>query len=279
MGRLDGKTALITGAAIGQGRAHAVRLSSEGANVILFDIAAPVDAASHPAATPEDLEQTADLARANGHGVVSVIGDVRDAAALMDAVARGAAEFGSVDLAVANAAVTPAPTSVATLSEEMFREIVDINTFGVWNTVRAVAGPLLERGERGSIVTIGSGTAYKGYAALMPYAVSKHAVVGLVKSMAKELGPAGIRVNAVHPGIVDTGMTHNPGSYGVIMGDLPVEERTRERMDERISQLMPLRVPGVTSEDMAAMVAFLLSDEAKHITGGEFKVDGGMGIP
>ncbi|MCU1514518.1 MAG: 3-ketoacyl-ACP reductase [Microbacteriaceae bacterium] len=278
MSRFDGKTALITGAAIGQGRAHAVRLSSEGANVILFDICAPVAAASHVAATVADLEETARLARANGHGVITRVGDIRDIAALREAVAAGEKEFGTVDIGVANAGVTPSPFTGVDVTEELFREVVDVNTFGAWNTVRAVAEALLVQGKPGAITVTGSGAAYKGYAGLMPYVVSKHAIVGLVKSMAKELGPARIRVNAVHPGTVNTGMFGGVGMVDLYLPDLPQDERTIENMRLRTAKGSPMGLSFVEPEDLAAMVAFLVSDDAQHITGGEFKVDGGMGI-
>ena len=279
MSRFDGKTALITGAALGQGRAHALRLSSEGANVVLFDICAPVEAAYHQAATPEDLEETVRLVRRNGHGVVSRIGDVRDLAALQADVAAGEAEFGTVDIGVANAAVTPIPAKGIEFPEDRFREVVDVNTFGVWNTVRAVAGRLLAQGKPGAITVTGSGSAYKGSENIMAYVVAKHGIVGMVKTLARELGPAEIRINAVHPGNTNTGMFNNQAMYDLFLPDYPEGERTQERMRERSAQGFALPISAVEPEDIAAMVAFLVSDDAKHITGAEFKVDGGMGIP
>jgi len=279
MGRLDGKTALITGAAMGQGRAHALRLSSEGANVILFDICAPIAAAAHPASTPADLDETARLTERNGHGVISRIGDVRDFAALQQAVAAGEAEFGTVDIAVANAGVTPIPAKAVEFPEDRFHEVVEVNVFGSWNTLRAVAARLLAQGRPGAMTVTGSGAAYKAMPNLMAYSVSKHGIVGMVKSMARELGPAQIRVNAVHPGNTNTTMFRNPLMSGLFQPDFPEEERTDERYLERSAQGFPLPISYVDPEDLAATVAFLVSDDAKHITGAEFKVDGGMGIP
>ena len=210
MGRFDGKVVFITGAARGQGRAHAQRFAAEGADVIAVDVCAPVlPDVGYPAATEEDLAETARLVEQEGRGCVARVADVRDQAALDAAVAEGLDRFGRLDVVVANAGVASYHLT-CDVPEEHWATVLDVNLTGVWRTVKAAVPPMIEAGKGGAITLISSAAGLRGYAYLGHYAATKHGLVGLMRSLAIELGPHGIRVNTVHPGAVDTPMGHDP---------------------------------------------------------------------
>lgn len=262
-GRVAGKRVLITGAARGMGRSHAVRLAEEGADLILVDICRSLPELEYPLATPADLAETAALVEKLGRRVVTAEVDVRDAAALSSAVAAGAEELGGLDGAVANAGVLTAGTWQATTPEQ-WRVVVDVNLIGVWNTCAAALPHLVERG--GSLVNISSSAGLKGTPLHTPYTAAKHGVVGLSRALANELAAQNIRVNTVHPTGVATGMA--PVSlHGLI---------TEERPDLAPLFANALPVPLTEAVDISNAVLYLVSDEARHVTGTELKVDAGV---
>ncbi|QFG20138.1 mycofactocin-coupled SDR family oxidoreductase [Actinomadura sp. WMMB 499] len=264
MGRLTGKVAFITGAARGQGRAEAVRLAAEGADVIAIDLA---DSASsyvrYEPATRAELDETVKLVEQQGRRIVARKADVRDLPALEAAVRDGVAELGRLDIVVANAGIVNYGRTWE-LTEEQWQDLIDVNLTGVWKTVKATVPTLIEQGQGGSVIITSSVAGSKGLPFLAHYASSKHGVVGLAKVLANELGEHDIRVNTVHPHGVATGMTDDS------MGDHLATSPT----------LAPLYMPAlpyqmVQPEDVANLVAFLASDEGKYITGSQLNVDMG----
>ncbi len=265
-GRVAGKRILITGAARGMGRSHALRLAQEGADIILVDICRSLPQIEYPLATEDDLAETVRLVQDFGRRCVSRVVDVRDEAQLRSAVDDGANELGGLDGAVANAGVlTVAPWDRTTADQ--WRTVVDVNLIGVWNTCAAAIPHLLNQGG-GSLVNVSSAGAIKGFPLQTPYTAAKHGVVGLTLALANELAAQNVRVNTVLPTGVPTGMV--PPSFGPLLG----EER---------SDLIPIFVnamptPAVEPADVSSAVLFLLSDESRYVTGLEFKVDAGVTI-
>ncbi|MGY1746423.1 mycofactocin-coupled SDR family oxidoreductase [Blastococcus sp. SYSU D00695] len=260
--RLAGRVALVTGAARGQGRAHAVRLAAEGADVIALDNCATAATTDYPGPTEEDLAETVRLVEEQDRRILARKVDIRDLPALQALVADGVAQFGRLDVVVANAGICPANWSWE-IPVEQWQETIDVNLTGTFYTMKATVPTLIEQGTGGSIVVISSVAGLRGLPFLAHYAASKHGVVGLARSMANELGQYGIRVNTVHPHGVATGM--QPARMGELIG-------------ENAATLGPVfmgALPDVISqpEDIAAAVAFLASDDARHVTGVALPVD------
>jgi SDR family mycofactocin-dependent oxidoreductase len=263
VGRVACKRVLITGAARGMGRSHAVRLAEEGADLILVDICESLPELEYPLATRDDLAETARLAEKHGGRVLTHVVDVRDAAALAAAVDEGVTELGGLHAAVANAGVLTVGTWDKTTSEQ-WRTVVDVNLIGTWNTCAAAIPHLVERG--GSILNISSAAGLKGTPLHLPYTASKHGVVGLSRALANELAAQNIRVNTVHPTGVETGMR---------------PENLQQTLAEGRPDLIPIflnALPAVMAEaiDISNAVLFLVSDESRMVTGLEFKVDAGV---
>ncbi len=203
-GRVTGKVALVTGAARGQGRSHAVGLATEGADIIALDVCAPIAELAYPLATASDLAETARQVETAGGRIVTASVDVRDAGALADAVTTGTAQLGRLDIVVANAGVC----SVQRWDEvtpQLWETILGVNLTGAWNTCVASIPHLLGSGG-GSIILVSSVAGLKGQPFFTPYVASKHGLVGIMRSLSNELASKGIRVNTVHPTGVDTPM-------------------------------------------------------------------------
>ena len=271
--RLDGRTALITGAARGQGRAHALRLSAEGANVVVTDVGHDLDEVGYPLATTADLDETADLVARTGGRVLAMTADVRSQADLDAAVAAGQAEFGPIDIVCANAGVTTYGKAWR-LSEPEWLAVVDVNLNGVWRTVKAAVPGMIEAGRGGAIVITSSAGGRRGIPNAAHYVSTKHGLVGLMRTLANELARYQIRVNTVHPTAVDTPMIHNPMTYKLFCPD--VEQPTRADAEGRFRPGNPLGVPWIQPEDVSNAIAWLVSDEGKYVTGAEIPVDAGF---
>jgi SDR family mycofactocin-dependent oxidoreductase len=272
MGRFDGKVAFITGAARGQGRAHAVRLASEGADIIAIDICDRVASNVAPPATDEDLAETVKAVEALDRRCVASIADVRNLVDVQMALDGGVAELGGLDVVVANAGVWTYGLTHE-LSTEEFNEVVQVNLTGVFHTCKAAVPLLIEQGRGGSITITSSVMGLKSQPHVGHYAAAKHGVVGLMKSMALELAPHRIRVNTVNPGVVSTDLIHNPPTYSLFAPHL--ENPTSTQVGEVMNAFTALDVPWVEPEDIAAAVAFLASDDARYITGISLPVDAG----
>jgi SDR family mycofactocin-dependent oxidoreductase len=265
-GRVQGKVALITGAARGQGRAHAVRLAEEGASIIAVDICAPIEHVGYAAATPADLDETIAAVTAVGGRIHAETVDIRDGAALGAACAAGVRGFGGLDIVVANAGVfIGGPWDEITA--DAFRTAIDVNVTGTWNTIMAGAPHLVTRGG-GSIVLVSSAAGLKGLPFMNPYVASKHALTGLAKAFAHELAQHRIRVNSVHPGGVDTVM--GTGEATAFFG--PALE-ANPRVGGMLQTSFP--DPMTSPRDQANAVLFLASDEAAFVTALAMTVDAG----
>ncbi|MDF3313541.1 mycofactocin-coupled SDR family oxidoreductase [Rhodococcus sp. T2V] len=271
MARLTGQVAFITGAARGQGRAHAVRLAEDGADIIAVDICAPLTSTAYDMSTEEDLAETARLVEKHGSRVVTAVADVRDPAALKTALEQGVAELGGLDIVIANAGI--AAFSLGHLIDEQeWAETIDINLSGVWRTVKLAVPHLLERG-KGSIILTCSCASVQGPSHLAHYTAAKHGVLGLVKTFANELGPHNIRVNGLMPTQVDTPMIMHEGVYSLFRPDL--EHPTKDDFVGPSQAGNVLPVPWVEPVDVANAAAFLCSDEARYITGVALPIDAG----
>ena len=273
MAKLSGKVALITGAARGQGRSHAVRLAEDGADIVAVDIVAPIPTACYPPPLPADLQLTAKLAEGEGARVLAVEADVRDQAALDDTVARALAAFGRIDIVVANAG-TFSHAPAWELSDDQWQDVVDVNLTGVWRTIKACVPSMIALGRGGAVVLTSSVTGLHGYANIASYAAAKHGVNGLMRTLANELGPHGIRVNSVCPGLINTDMMMNDEIYALFRPDVanPTLEDAREAF--RAKQLLPM--DWLEPRDVSNAIAFLVSEEARAITGVALPVDGGQ---
>ena len=272
MGRVQGKVALITGAARGQGRSHAVRLAEEGADIIAVDICADVAGIRYSMATPEDLAQTAKLVEDCDRRIVTAIADVRDYGQLKAAVDQGVATLGRLDIVAATAGVTSYYPSWK-LPEEGWDAVVDTNLKGVWHTCKAAIPHLIDGGRGGAIIITSSTAGLRGIANLAHYSAAKTGLVGLMRSMAGELAPHNIRVNTVHPTAVDTDMVHNKATYDLFIPE--PADRNRDGVAGPMQALNMLPIPWVDPRDISNAVLFLASDEGRYITGARLPVDAG----
>jgi (+)-trans-carveol dehydrogenase len=260
--RFVDRVALVTGAARGQGRAHALRLAREGADVIATDLHEPGADAAEPLA--RDLAETVELVRAMGRCVVAGAADVRDATQLRGLVEAGVAQLGRLDVVVANAGIV-ADGGVLDESDASWDRLIAVNLTGVWHTCRAAVPHLIAGGRGGAIVMVGSTMGVKAAPQVAGYVASKHGVVGLMQTLALELAPHWIRVNVVHPTVVDSPM----------MAVLAPANLDREELAARYRSVHALPVGWIEPHDVSAAVAFLASDEARYVTGVSLPVDAG----
>ncbi len=271
MGLLDGKVAFITGGAQGMGRAHALASAREGADVVLFDVAGQLPGVNHPMSNPEILAATAKEVEALDRRVLSVQGDVRSQAALDEAVERAIAELGKIDILIANAGIwTQAP--FWQMSDEQWNQTIDVNLSGVWRSAKAVAPHMISRGE-GSIVMVSSINGLEPGMDYANYVAAKHGVVGLMRSVALELAPHGVRCNSIHPAAVNTPMASYQGAWDILAGH---EGGTEEEMLFGAYHFHALK--GATllpAESVADAAVFLNSHLARAITGVTMPVDAG----
>ena len=267
--RFTDKVALVTGAGRGQGRAHAVRLAREGADVVLCDIPGTrLPTVPYPMASADDLAETARLVEATGRRALVHEADVRDSAALDAAVARGVAELGRIDVLVANAGIAGI-TTIADMTDDEWDTMIAINLSGVFRSLRAVVGHMIERGS-GRIVATSSIVGRQGSANIGHYVAAKWGVIGLVKSLALEVADHGITVNAVCPTSVDTMMIQNDAFRRLFVPD---QERPEPAaVEQAYTALNPIPIPWLAPDDVSDAVLFLASDEARYITGEAFPV-------
>lgn len=269
MGEFDNVVAVVTGAARGQGRSHAVALAAQGADIIAIDICADLEAIPYALATEAELAETVQLVGSAGRRAVPVIADVRDLAGLRAGVQAGIDELGEVDVVIANAGVVAIGVTEPD-SGPVFDTIVDTNLKGVWHTMLATVPSIVRKGRGGSVVLVSSsqgltGRGGDGSAAMFAYAASKHGVVGLMRSAANAYAPHKIRVNSVHPSGVATPM---------ILNDFVVNRMT-ENPNPAISQMLLPGVPLVEAQDVTEAVLWLAGPRARYVTGVSIPVDAG----
>jgi SDR family mycofactocin-dependent oxidoreductase len=266
-GRLEGKVAFITGAARSQGRAHCVKLASEGAHILALDIADELPNVIYPSATMDDLEETARLVEKEGRSVLIHKGDVRDLEDMRAFVQSGVDELGRLDVVVANAGICT-PATWDKITPESFKDLIDINLTGVWNTVMASASHLVAAGG-GSIILTSSLAGKKVQPYMVHYTAAKHGVTGMAKAFAAELGQHRVRVNSVHPGAVETAMASEE-----MIAWLTSLNDTYPQLATTATPFLPEW--SMQSEDVANAVAFLASDDARMITAENLSIDAGM---
>ena len=270
-GRVDGKVAFITGAGRGQGRSHAVKLASEGADIIAIDICHDVEGAL-PMATAEDLTETAKLVEALDRRIVTHQADVRDLDALTAAVDDGVAQLGRLDIVLANAGVASMGGRADTMKVDNWKHTIDINLTGLWNTARAAIPHLIAGGRGGSIVLTSSVGGMHAMPDMSHYVSAKHGVIGLMRSLAVELGQHHVRVNSVLPTNVNTPMFMNEGTFKMFRPDL--ENPTAADVEPIAAQFMHVLPHGwIEPEDVSNAILFLASDESRYITGVPLPVD------
>jgi SDR family mycofactocin-dependent oxidoreductase len=264
-GRVEGKVAFITGAARGQGRAHAVRLAAEGADIIAVDLCNQIDSVPYPLATEDDLATTVELVEDAGARIVARTADVRDRLALRAALADGLAKLGRLDIVVANAGIAPAA------SENAWRDVIDVNLTGVFHTVDVAMQPMIEQRTGGAIVLISSAMGLVGgispEAGALGYSAAKHGVVGLMRTYANVLAPHSIRVNSIHPTGVHTPMIDNDFTRSML-----AEMGQQDGPD--MTNAMPVEV--LEADDVTDALLWLVSDAARYITGVTLPVDAGF---
>jgi SDR family mycofactocin-dependent oxidoreductase len=268
-GRLEGKVALITGAARGQGRSHALALARAGADIFGVDLCAQVDSVAYPLSTTDDLAQTAKLVTGTGRRIETYVGDVRSSADMRAATEQAIAAFGKIDIVVANAGIWT-PGSVWEMDDQTWQDMIDINLTGVFNTVRFAIPQMMER-KSGSLVLISSTCGVKALGWMPHYNAAKHGVMGLTRSLALDLGPYFVRANAILPSTVNTPMIMNEPSYKIYRPDL--ENPTREEAMSGFYAHNAMPMPYVEPEDVSEAVLFLASDASRYITGIGLPVD------
>jgi (+)-trans-carveol dehydrogenase len=271
-GRFSGKVVAITGAARGQGRSHALRFAEEGADVIAIDICEDIADVAYPMATKDDLDETVEAARAHGTRVLPYVADVRDSGAIRAALDEAANALGGVDVVCVNAGVAPPFLPVSDITDALWNEVIGVNLTGAFNTARAAVPHLRARGG-GSIIFTASVAGVQGMANLGAYVASKHGVIGLMKTMAIELGPENIRVNAVLPTSVATPMLLNQATYDLMRPDLEAPQLAD--VVDVLQTIQVLPIPYVECSDVTNAVMFLASDAARSVTGVALPVDGG----
>ena len=273
MGRVEGKVALVTGAARSQGRSHAVRLAEEGADIIAIDICEQIETVPYPLSSEEDLKETARLVEELGRRVVTVKADVRDGEAMQAAVADGVAELGHLDIVSANAGIWSA-NKTWELTQEQWDDMIGVNLTGVWQTLKAVVPTMIEAGNGGSIIITSSNGGVSGFENLAHYVAAKHAVVGLTRTLANEVGRHFIRVNNIQPTAVNTNMIHHQGVYNLFFPDSP--NPTPEQFNTAFQALNVIPVPYIEPRDVSNALLWLASDEARYVTGVSLPVDAGF---
>lgn len=274
MTALEGKTALITGGARGQGASHALALAAEGADVAICDISTPAATPPYGTATADDLRATEKAVLATGRRCLAVEADVRDRGAVRELVARTLAELGPIDIVIANAGIITY-NSVWELTDEQWDEVVDTNLTGVWNTVRACVPSMIEAGRGGSIVLVSSTAGKVAVPGAASYTAAKHGVVGLTKSLAVELSAFNIRVNAIHPTGVATPMVLNQASYDMFCGHAGGTEEEAREIGSRMN-LLP--VGFVDPAEVSRTVLYLVGDDSRWVTGASLMIDAGATV-
>ena len=275
-GPLEGRVAFITGAARGQGRAHAVRLANDGADIIAIDVCAPIsETITYPLGTSEELAETVRAVEATGRKVLAREVDIRDLAAQKQVVADGIEQFGRLDILVANAGVL-SWGRLFEMSEEQWDTVIDVNLNGTWRTIRAAVPAMIEAGNGGSIIIVSSSAGTKATPGNGHYSASKHGLVALTNALAIEAGEFGIRVNSIHPYSIDTPMVEKEAMMELfgkfpsfIHSFSPFAYRSVDKQGKTSLQDF------MTAEEVSDVVAWLASDGSATISGSQIAVDRG----
>jgi SDR family mycofactocin-dependent oxidoreductase len=273
MAALEGKVAFITGAARGQGRSHAIRLAEAGADIIALDVCDDaVETIPYGLSSPDDLDDTVAEVESQGRRAVKGVADVRDLSQVQAVVDAALEQLGKIDIVCANAGIGSWATCWE-LTEQQWKDMIDVNLTGVFNTTRAALPSMVERAGGGCIVLTSSTAGLIGYANTAHYTAAKHGVIGLMKVLAQELGPYGIRANAVCPTSVNTPLVVNDQTFRLFAPDVanpgPADVR------EPFAALNILDIPWIEPEDVSEAVVWLCSDAARYVTGVSLPIDAG----
>ena len=274
---LEGRVAFVTGAARGQGRAYAVRLAQEGADVIISDICASVSQTiPYPGATPDDLAETVRLVEAEGRKVLARQVDIRDDAAVRTMVADGVEQFGRLDVLVANAGVL-SWGRLWELTDEQWNSVIDVNLTGTWRTLRAVIPAMIEAGNGGSIIIVSSSGGLKATPGNGHYAASKHGLTAMTNTLALELGEYSIRVNSIHPYSIATPMIENDAMMAILSAH-PSYLNSFAAMPYQppMKGSRAKRNDFMTAEEAAEVVVWLAGDNSSVLSGSQIVVDRGV---
>lgn len=264
---LRDKVAVITGGARGQGRSHAVRLAELGADILVCDVAERLPSVEYPMSTPADLAETVALVEKLNRRCIGVVADVRDSASMQSVADRAMTEFGRIDILLANAGIMTVADNVWELTDQQWDETIGVNLTGAFKACRAVIPHLVAGGRGGSIVITSSVAGLRSYPTMAHYTASKHGVVGLMRNLAHELGPYGIRVNTIHPTGVRT-----PMGFNQFFGDFLA---SRDELAQFMgSNVMP--TGAIEPGDVSDAVCWLVSDHARWVTGATIPVDAGF---
>ncbi|UXA15201.1 mycofactocin-coupled SDR family oxidoreductase [Mycobacterium sp. SMC-8] len=271
MANLQGKVAFVTGAARGQGRAHALALAEAGADIVAIDIVDDISTVPYELANDHDFQSVAKEVEALGRGAVFVKADVRQQAEIDAAVQQGIDQFGHIDILVANAGIY-SQANFWEMTDDMWQDMIDVNLTGVWRSAKAVAPHMIER-QSGAMVLTSSVNGFQPGYQLAHYVATKHGVIGLTKNFANELAPYNVRCNAVCPGAIDTTMLNNPPQYERFAGKA---DGTREEAWESVRHFHLLKNRSMLPADAVSKgILYLVSDDAEHVTGIALPVDAG----
>ncbi len=265
MGKLEGKVAFITGAGRGQGRAHAVLMAREGADIAALDICHDLPYPRYSLAGRDDLTETVRQVREYGRRALELVADVRDSTAMAAAVTETIAAFGHIDILVCNAGIADMALTWD-ITEEWWDMMLDVNLKGYWLAVKYVVPHMLAQQTGGGIIMTSSVAGLRGEPGMAHYCASKWGVIGLAKSLARELAPHHITVNTLHPTAVNT---------DIITGMAQAAEMATEDLVEFIRQGNALPVTLIEAEDVANAALWLVSDEARYVTGQNLNIDAG----
>ncbi|MDT3444945.1 MULTISPECIES: mycofactocin-coupled SDR family oxidoreductase [unclassified Pseudofrankia] len=272
MGKMTGKVVLITGGARGQGRSHAVRMAEEGADIVVTDVCEQLPYVDYDMATPADLAETVALVEKLGRRCLSYVADARDVTKMREAVDDAVGQLGHLDTVIVNHGISTRHGVESEEADEIWDLIVDTNLSAVFKTVRAVLPHMKAKG--GVILVTASAAALVPLFGNTAYAAAKHGLIGLVKTLAAELAPYWIRVNAVCPTAVATPLFLNEAHVRAFCGDDP--SKTVEDMVFPAQSLNLLPVPWIEPEAVSSAMLYLASDDAKYVTGVALPVDAGM---
>lgn len=266
---------LVTGAARGQGRSHAIGFAAEGARILAVDACADAEGLSYAMASKEDLEETASLVRDAGGEIVTAVADVRSQAALDAAVSEGLDAFGRLDHVIANAGVFTMAANTWEMTDEQWDATIDINLSGVWRTCKAAIPAMIEAGGGGSITITSSTNGYRGEHGHPAYNASKLGLVALMRTLAGELGEHSIRVNTIHPMTVKTAMMWNDAMVGLFIPGETTETLDQDVWWDALASMNILPVGAMEPQDVTSVAVFLASEAGRYITASEIPIDGG----
>jgi SDR family mycofactocin-dependent oxidoreductase len=269
VGKLDGKVAVISGGARGQGRSHAITLAREGATIVTFDVCEPFEYPMHPSSTEEDLQETVRLVEDLDQRCVAIKADARDSAAMKAVAERTMAEFGRIDILLVNHGIWSVAETLWDIPDEMWDETIDVCLTSAWKVTKACVPAIIEGGRGGSVVYTSSANGLISAPSWGHYAAAKHGIVGLMRTLAVEVGPYSIRVNSIHPGAVATPMMFEGGT-------IEAASVWRPEIFGVNHNLLP--IDNLEPKDISNAILWLVSDEARYVTGVTLSVDGGRAV-